>query len=302
LFHKGIIQSGPAVFMNTVLGVTNLAKLMLEELDIDEEPLRHLKDLPVDDILSAQKSVIEKLGPRPEGLAQVFAPVADGTILPFHPFHPVAPVISKDIALIVGYNETEWTLFMGRDPDLLELDKKGLLSRIEEVVGDKAERIIELYRKHYPGASESDLLAYILTGYSRYPIDSLVLAERKSKQLAAPVYLYTMTYRTDAGRGAMRTPHALEIPFVFDNVETSRRFVGSGEGPQVMAELMSNTWISFARTGDPNNSKLPSWSPYNSETRETMIFDPDCRVEADFGKLERQIWQAFYYDGLAPGK
>jgi len=111
-----------------------------------------------------------------------------------------------------------------------------------------------------------------------------------------------VTYRTDAGRGAMRTPHALEIPFVFDNVETSRRFVGTGDGPQAMAELMSNTWISFARTGDPNNSSVPRWNPYRSETRETMIFNPDCRVEADFGKLERQIWQAFYYDSLVPGE
>jgi len=296
LFHKGIIQSGPAVLMNTVQGVTNLAGLMLGKLGIDEEPLEHLKKVPVNDILNAQKAVIDKLGPRPAGLAQVFAPVADGIILPFHPFHPVAPVISKDIALIVGYNETEWTLFMGRDPDLLELDEQGLLSRIEKVVGEKAKSIIEMYRQHYPGVSESDLLAYILTGYSRYPIDSLVLAERKSDQLAAPVYLYTMTYRTDAGRGAMRTPHALEIPFVFDNVETSRRFVGSGDDPQAMAELMSTTWISFARTGDPNNNNIPNWNPYNTETRHTMIFDPDCRAELDFGKLERKIWRAFYYE------
>ena len=59
---------------------------------------------------------------------------------------------------------------------------------------------------------------------------------------------------------------------------------------------MSTTWISFARTGDPNNNNIPNWNPYNTETRHTMIFNPDCRAEQDFGKLERKIWRAFYYE------
>jgi para-nitrobenzyl esterase len=184
---------------------------------------------------------------------------------------------------------------MGRDPDLLELDAAGLKKRIEDRVGDEADEMISAYRDHYPDASTSDLLAYILTGYSRYPIDSLVLAERKSDQKAAPVYFYTVTYRTDASRGRLRTPHALEIPFIFDNVETSRRFVGSGDGPEKMVELMSNAWIAFAATGDPNNSAIPDWKPYNTNTRETMIFNPDCHTTQDYGELERRIWTDYYY-------
>ncbi|HIG39778.1 MAG: carboxylesterase family protein [bacterium] len=297
LFHKAVIQSGSAVLMNTIDGVKRLNETMLGEMDIGDQPLASLKRMSVDEILSGQKAAIKKLGERPEGLAQIFAPVADGSILPGHPFHPKPPQLSKDIPLMVGYNETEWTLFMGRDPDLLELDQAGLARRVSRVVGNKATDIIEAYRKHFADASESDLLAYILTGYSRYPIDSLVLAERKSGQKAASVYLYTMTYRTDAGKGALRTPHALEIPFVFDNVETSRRFVGSGEGPQAMAELMSNSWIAFATHGDPNHEGLPTWHPFEPETRQTMVFNPDCRCEEDYGKLERQVWSDYYFPG-----
>jgi len=184
---------------------------------------------------------------------------------------------------------------MGRDPDLLELNEAGLKRRITQRVGDDAERVIEIYKKADPEATCSDLLAYISTGLSRYPIDSIKLAERKAQRAQAPVYLYTLTYRTPAARGALRTPHALEIPFVFDNVEASRRFVGPGDEPPMLAEAMSTTWIAFARTGAPQNDVIPDWPPYSLPRREQMLFDVPCRIASDFGATERNAWESRFY-------
>ncbi|MEE9279144.1 MAG: carboxylesterase family protein [Myxococcota bacterium] len=295
LFHRAAIQSGPAVFLNDREAVRRLAELLLAELAVTREPLRSLQARPLAEILEAQAVVLRRVGRSAEGLAQTFAPVVDGEILPHHPFDPEAPAISDHIPVIVGYNRTEATLFMGRDPDLLELDDAGLARRIDSALGDEADRVLEIYKKAHPEATCSDLLAYILTGLRRYPIDSIKLAERKSLRGQAPAYLYTLTYRTPAARGALRTPHALEIPFVFDNVEGSRRFVGGGDAPVRLADAMSGAWIAFAHTGSPHHEGIPEWPAYSLQKREQMIFDVPCRIESDFNAAERAAWEPLLY-------
>ena len=59
--------------------------------------------------------------------------------------------------------------------------------------------------------------------------------------------MYMLTWETPVGRGALKCPHALEIPLVFDNVERARDFVGRGDEPQVLADQMSEAWLAFAR-------------------------------------------------------
>ena len=299
LFQRAIIQSGPGVFMNDRGAARRLAERMLEHLGIARDALRELQALPLVDILAAQAELLQKFGRDTEGLVQTFAAVVDGTLLPHHPFHPVAPALSDDVPLMVGYNRTEATLFMGRDPDLLELDAAGLRRRVEALVGDDAERVIDIYRRATPEASCADLLAYIATGRRRYPIDSIKLAERKAARGRAPAYLYTLTWRTPAARGSLRTPHALEIPFVFDNVEGSRRFVGAGDEPHLLAEAMSSTWLAFARSGDPNNARIPTWPAYSLDRREQMMFDVPCSIARDFGCAERAAWEPVFYPSLS---
>jgi para-nitrobenzyl esterase len=48
-----------------------------------------------------------------------------------------------------------------------------------------------------------------------------------------------------------------------------------------MADLFATTWATFAKTGNPNNDKIPTWAPYDGKGRATMIFDSHTRVEWD---------------------
>ena len=68
---------------------------------------------------------------------------------------------------------------------------------------------------------------------------------------------------------------------MFDNAERARDFVGRGEAPQVLADQMSEAWLAFARTGDPNTAALPDWPAYDASRRATMVFDLESRVEDD---------------------
>jgi para-nitrobenzyl esterase len=57
-----------------------------------------------------------------------------------------------------------------------------------------------------------------------------------------------------------------------------------------MADIMSETFIAFARTGDPNNKSLPGWKPYSMDKRETMVFNIPPGLELDPRGAERKIF------------
>ena len=79
----------------------------------------------------------------------------------------------------------------------------------------------------------------------------------------------------------MKSPHTIEIPFAFDNVKISSALTGGGPEAMALADRVSDSWIAFARTGDPNQPKLPHWPKYESTNRFTMILNTTSRVEKD---------------------
>ena len=152
--------------------------------------------------------------------------------------------------------------------------------RARAVAGDKAAALVAALRGRFPDYSPSHLVCAINT-VDMFWMNSIRLAERKADQKAAPVFMYRLDWETPVARGALKSPHALEIPLVFDNVEAARNFVGRGEDPQTMADHMAPSWLAFARTGDPGTPGLPAWPAYDRASRATMVFDLACRVEAD---------------------
>ncbi len=110
---------------------------------------------------------------------------------------------------------------------------------------------------------------------------SIQLADRKADQGGAPVYFYLFNWNTPVDGGKWKAPHALEIGFVFDNVAKSASMSGIGEEQQAIADMMSESWLAFARNGDPNNPEAPTWIPYTSAERATMVIDGDSEMVND---------------------
>jgi para-nitrobenzyl esterase len=124
-----------------------------------------------------------------------------------------------------------------------------------------------------------------------FRMHSIAIAERKYEQGTAPVFMYLFTWETPVLNGRLKSTHALEIPFMFDNLSAARNF--TGESPELvpLAEKMSEAWLAFARDGKPGYRGLPSWPAYEPERRATMLFDTTCRVENDPGGEIRRAWQ-----------
>ena len=86
--------------------------------------------------------------------------------------------------------------------------------------------------------------------------------------------------------GRLRATHALEIPFAFDNLDKPGVdiFLGPGDKPQHVADVMHQHWISFVRDLDPQ------WGPYALDAREVMRYDDTSAPVRDPDGEEREAW------------
>jgi para-nitrobenzyl esterase len=291
LFHKAIVQSGPAVTVMERGDATETAAMVLKELGLDAKQIDKLQKIAAPDLIKAQSAVLAKVGFGLGALANRrrlgFNPVVDGKTLPHHPFEPAAPKMSANVPLMIGTNKDEILLFA---PQLADLDEAGMQTRMKAFIGDGAEKIIDAYRRARPKATAAEI-AVAITSDRFMRIGSITLAERQAAQHGAPVFMYLFTWETPVLGGKLKSPHALEIPFVFDNVDTDRL---SGDTPTKfpLAEKMSKAWLAFARTGDPNHSGIPKWPGYSGDHRTTMIFDNECKIANDPYGAERLAWPA----------
>jgi para-nitrobenzyl esterase len=261
---------------------------VLAALSLSEKQARELVMLPAEKLRDVQRQLS---GTSP----LLFGPVVDGHFIPTHPYDPVAPAISADVPLIVGSNKDETILFLQRgDLPAFSLDDASLRERLKARFGEKAGRILEVYRRSRPEASPSDLLVAITTGQWFWR-SSVVLAERKAALKAAPVFMYEFAYESEVPVAPgvaypTKAAHAMEIAFKFDHPETSPM---AGQRPERFkaARNMSAAWAAFARTGNPSHPGIPTWPAYDTERRATMRLDVECRVVDDPHREERLLWE-----------
>lgn len=284
LFHKAIIQSGPSLVAQNRDDATALAERMLTALGIAKADVHKLQAVDYRTIIKAASGA---QNPRDR---HALSPVVDGRSLPSNPFDPMAPDISRDVPVIVGTNKDEGTLFMSADPLFGKMTEDQARARFTAMLGDRGAAAFDVYRDARPKDPPTYWVTALMTDMMMR-MDSVRLAERKFAQNGAPVFMYRLDWETPILDGAMRSPHGLDVPLVFDTVETKRMVLGSGPEPQRLAAVMSKAWIDFARTGDPSQREL-AWPSYDATSRQTMIFDTTSHIVSDpDGKL-RAFWGA----------
>jgi para-nitrobenzyl esterase len=288
LFHRGVIQSGPGVWMSEPARSVEVADMLLTELGLDRARIGEIQNVAMERIKAAQAAVERKLGPRLAGMRNGFVPVVDGQVLPQHPFHPKASPVGADVPVMIGYNRTETTLFLAGDRAAFTLDEEGLRQRVKVILRDKSEQVIEEFRAANPGATPSQLF-FLIGSEAMMGANSRKIAQRKSEQGRAPAYFYRFDWETPVAGGRLKSPHALEITFVFDHAgePLAPRLAPDGAEVHALAADMSSRWIGFARTGNPDISSSLNWPAYSTAERATMIFNSPCRVEKDPSRQER---------------
>ena len=92
---------------------------------------------------------------------------------------------------------------------------------------------------------------------------------RERLQSHANTWSYMFTWTSPIFDGALGASHGLDIPFIFNNVESERVHVYTGNDPSApeLALAMSQELLTFGRSGRPN------WVPYDLDSRTIKIFN-----------------------------
>jgi para-nitrobenzyl esterase len=197
--------------------------------------------------------------------------------------------------MILGTNRTELTNQMGRVPGIFDMDETQAKERLKDFLNEAD--INEAYRTFQasrPQANPSEVFFTIASarGYAR---DQIIMAEQRVKAGGrGKTYAYRLMWRQPVEGGRRVSQHSLDLPFVFDNVAAGANMTGPDtEQTRAMVDNMANSWLAFARTGDPNNASIPTWVPYDLVQRNTMLFDVPSTAVADPHKAERLFMERY---------
>lgn len=294
LFHKSIAQSGAAHNVATVDMAVEVTERMFAALGVSD--LAGLLSATPERLLEVQAEVSMTLtkeraqSPSGAGLGLPFGPVVDGVVLSRPPLDAVRDGAAAGVALMTGTTAEEWKLFglMLRSVD----DEATILRRLGRMVEDP-HQLVAAYRQSSDDASHDDLWQAILTDRI-FRIPAIRLAEAQLVHQPANTFSYLFEWSSTAFDGRLGSCHALEIPFVFDNLDQGgvEMFTGP-DAPQALADAMHRSWLAFARHGNPNHDGIPAWPAYDLADRATLHFGDSVRVEHDPAPAARAAW-----DGL----
>ena len=287
LFHRAATMSGQQVTASGPGNAHRRALAWLDALKLKPDEAAQAATLPVERLVEALGAEDPVLGFG--GL--YFGPVLDERSLTRHPFYPDAPAQSAAIPMIIGNTHDETRAFLGNDPSNFTVDWAGLPAKLNQAnmrVDIDPATVIAEYRRLYPAYSASDVL-FAATTAARSWRGAIIEVEERAKA-GHPTWAYQLDWASPRDGGKYGAPHASDIQFVFDNIAKPG---ASAIGPtaQPMADQMSEAFLAFARTGDPNCKAIPTWERYGLERRQTMVFNMPSRLVDDPRGAERRLFE-----------
>ena len=192
--------------------------------------------------------------------------------------------------MIIGNTHDETRAFLGGDPKNFDLTWEELPERLgPELVLDVAPAlIVKRYRELYPAYTPSEVFFAATTAGRSWP-GHLIQAEQRAK-IGAPAWMYQLDFGSPIDGGKMRAYHRFDIALVFDNTAAAGSKTGTGADARAVAHQMSEAFIAFARTGNPNCAAIPKWEQYTLPKRATLVIDVTSKMVDDPRKEERELF------------
>jgi para-nitrobenzyl esterase len=288
LFHRAATMSGQQVTASGPGNATMRAKALIAQLGLkpDLEGLKALKTLPFADIISGLKATDPVIGSG----GVYMGPVLDETVLFRHPFWPDAPSQSHHIPMMIGNTHDETRAFLGGDPKNFMLKWEDLPAKMppQYRVDIDPWLVIDTYRKLYPEMTPSDVFFAATTAGRSWK--GAILEDEARAKSGHPAFAYQVNFKSPNDGGKLGAPHTIDIPLAFRTTAVENSITTNAPEAQKMAEIISDAFIAFARTGSPQTPALPEWKGYTMENRETMIFDLEPKLVNDPRGEERKLF------------
>jgi para-nitrobenzyl esterase len=298
MFSGAVAQSGAAHNTITVAEATQLTDRVMNVLGVGD--VAGLRAVDAATLLDAQtKAALDitqerATSPEGSGLGLPFGPVLDNVVLERAPLEAIAAGSAAHVALLCGTTAEEWRLFgmMLRSPE----DEQTLLRRLGRMVEDP-DQVAAVYRQAHDVAGHDALWNAIMTDRV-FRIPAIRLAEAQARHQPDNTFMYLFEWASPAFDGALGSCHALEIPFVFDNLGARGVEIFTGPGAPVdLADAMASAWVAFANDSRPILPDGSDWPAYDTARRATMHLDAQsgrgCRVEHDPSAEARVAWDGW---------
>ena len=259
LFSKAMPHHGGGVHEDLFLRTRSLK----EGEDIGKEILKHLnvssiaeaRALPWEALLTVSRKVKVR-----ENMPDM--PVVDDVLLKWSPSETFVRNEEHDIAYLVGHTLPCKVLPIKVD---LSSDLGEFRAESEEFYMDWADKFLEICGADTP----EKLLAYRQKRYTENMISgNRNLCEILERQGRRPAYFWEFAHELPGDD--IGTYVGCEHWYLFGSFEGCWRPFGQED--KELSEAMLTYWSNFIRSGDPNDGKLPHWSPYRIEDPQRMLF------------------------------
>jgi para-nitrobenzyl esterase len=291
LFTTAIAESGAAHNAATPDQAAEMTALVLGELGLTEAGADGLLTVEVERLLAAQVTASTTLSTS-RGMAGIngaglpIQPVAHTPTLPNQPLDAIRAGNAAGVQVATGTTTEEWKLFgMMLRATQEPLDDARLRKRATKALGDAGAALVEQYTANRPGETPDDVWSALVTDFVfRIPAIRMLEAQLEHRD---DVYLYEFDHRSTAWGGALGACHAIEIPFVFDNLDApgASQFLGEvGDRERALATETNAAWLAAATGGEP-------WDRYDVDRRATRRFGGATPgVLDDPHGDERELW------------
>jgi para-nitrobenzyl esterase len=294
LFRRAIIQSGgPNLVRSEALSLKIAEAYLTLSGARDMDGLRRMS---VSMLLATQAKLLKS---NDFGGDAVFGPAVDGRSVPNWPLLEIERGVAKDVTLLIGTTKHEARLWALYDPILWWTRPSALRRWLRQVAPDRVVDILSAYRTGMPNSTGGEqTLAIMGDAIFRLPLVKLAEAQLLHR---GDTRMYLFAWPSPV-RGGIGSPHAIELPFVFGNLDANGvvNLTGPGKEREAVSKVAQRAWVSFALCSSPEHDDLPTWPAYDTVTRATMVFDQQCRVENDPLGRERLAWGDVPFYGQHP--
>lgn len=211
-----------------------------------------LRAMPADRVFAASRE-----------LAGHWRPSIDGHVLRRAAAEVLAAGEQHDVPILVGSNADEASLARAAPPDT---DPVAYRADVERRFGTDAEEYLRLY----PGRSDSEVLDSILHADADRVMHRAVHLWARDHAGTADAYVYYFTrVPPDPALREFGAYHAAELMYAYGTLGAAGD-AGYTPADLRLSEQMTDHWVRFAATGDPNGPGLPRW-PSVAESPEHVM-------------------------------
>lgn len=194
---------------------------------------------------------------------------------------------TAEIPLLVGSVYGEFTSFVPA-PIGNEVTEDKQIEAIAEMIGQEGtDASLPLFREAYPKRRPADLLRLdILFRQPEIPY----IAKRSALNQCTWSYLFNVDQPINGGQ----TPwHCSDIPYVFRNIDLVQYPHGDEELAVNIQDMIFETVMAFARTGNPNNEKIPHWEPSKTGEENTLVIDEITEVKTNYDHKLMEVFTKY---------